>query len=46
MENGEHLHNPYKHEQKKLGSIRAGNLKQLEECQNEVWTGENWQTCR
>lgn len=40
MENGEHLHNPYKHEQKKLGSIRAGNLKQLEECQNEVWTGE------
>ena len=35
-----HLHNPYQHEQKKLGSIRAGNLKLLEECQNEVWPGE------
>lgn len=40
MEKGGHLHNPYQHEQKKLGSIRAGNLKQLEECQNEVWPGE------
>ena len=40
MEKGGHLHNPYQHEQKKLGSIRAGNLKLLEECQNEVWTGE------
>lgn len=40
MEKGGHLHNPYQHEQKKLGSIRAGNLKLLEECQNEVWPGE------
>lgn len=40
MEKGWHLHNPYQHEQKKLGSIRAGNLKLLEECQNEVWPGE------
>lgn len=40
MEKGGHLHNPYKHEQKKLGSIRVGNLKLLEECQNEVWPGE------
>ena len=40
MEKGGHLHNPYQHEQKKLGSIRAGNLKLLEECQNEVWLGE------
>lgn len=40
MEKGGHLHNPYQHEQKKRGSIRAGNLKLLEECQNEVWPGE------
>ena len=40
MEKGGHLHNPYQHEQKKLGSIRAGNLKLLEECQAEVWPGE------
>ena len=40
MEKGGHLHNPYQHEQKKLVSIRAGNLKLLEECQNEVWPGE------
>lgn len=40
MEKGGHLHNPYQHEQKKLGSIRAGNLKLLEEGQNEVWPGE------
>lgn len=40
MEKGGHLHNPYQHEQKKLGSIRAGNLKLLEECKNEVWQGE------
>lgn len=40
MEKGGHLHNPYQHEQKKLGSIRVGNLKLLEECQNEVWPGE------
>lgn len=40
MEKGGHLHNPYQHEQKKLGSIRAGNLKLLEECQDEVWPGE------
>lgn len=40
MEKGGHLHNPYQHEQKKLRSIRAGNLKLLEECQNEVWPGE------
>lgn len=40
MEKGGHLHNTYQHEQKKLGSIRAGNLKLLEECQNEVWPGE------
>lgn len=40
MEKGGHLHNPYQHEQKNLGSIRAGNLKLLEECQNEVWPGE------
>lgn len=40
MEKGGHLHNPYQHEQKKLGSIRAGNLKLLEKCQNEVWPGE------
>ena len=40
MEKGGLLHNPYQHEQKKLGSIRAGNLKLLEECQNEVWPGE------
>lgn len=40
MEKGGHLHNPYQHEQKKLGSIRAGDLKLLEECQNEVWPGE------
>ena len=40
MEKGGHLHNLYQHEQKKLGSIRAGNLKLLEECQNEVWPGE------
>lgn len=40
MEKGGHLHNPYQHEQKKLGSIRAGNLKLLEECQNEIWPGE------
>ena len=40
MEKGGHLHNPYQHEQKKLGSIRTGNLKLLEECQNEVWPGE------
>lgn len=40
MEKGGHLQNPYQHEQKKLGSIRAGNLKLLEECQNEVWPGE------
>lgn len=40
MEKGGHLHNPYQHEQMKLGSIRAGNLKLLEECQNEVWPGE------
>lgn len=40
MEKGGHLHNPYQHEQKKLGSIRAGNFKLLEECQNEVWPGE------
>ena len=40
MEKGGHLHNPYQHEQKKLGSIRAGNLKLLDECQNEVWPGE------
>ena len=40
MEKGGHLHNPYQQEQKKLGSIRAGNLKLLEECQNEVWPGE------
>lgn len=40
MEKGGHLYNPYQHEQKKLGSIRAGNLKLLEECQNEVWPGE------
>lgn len=40
MEKSGHLHNPYQHEQKKLGSIRAGNLKLLEECQNEVWPGE------
>ena len=40
MEKGGHLHNPYQHDQKKLGSIRAGNLKLLEECQNEVWPGE------
>lgn len=40
MEKGGHLHNPYQHEQKKLGSIRAVNLKLLEECQNEVWPGE------
>lgn len=40
MEKGGHLHNPYQHEQKKLGSIRAGNLKLLEECKNEVWPGE------
>lgn len=40
MEKGGHLHNPYQHEQKKLGSIRAGNLKLLEECQNEVWPGK------
>lgn len=40
MEKGGHLHNPYQHEQKKLGSIRAENLKLLEECQNEVWPGE------
>ena len=40
MEKGGHLHNPYQDEQKKLGSIRAGNLKLLEECQNEVWPGE------
>lgn len=40
MEKGGHFHNPYQHEQKKLGSIRAGNLKLLEECQNEVWPGE------
>lgn len=40
MEKGGHLHNPYQHEQKKLGSIRAGNLMLLEECQNEVWPGE------
>lgn len=40
MEKGGHLHNPYQHEQKKLGSIRAGNLKLLEEYQNEVWPGE------
>lgn len=40
MEKGGHLHNPYQHEQKKLGNIRAGNLKLLEECQNEVWPGE------
>lgn len=40
MEKGGHLHNPYQHEQKKLGSIRAGNLKLLEECQNEVWPSE------
>lgn len=40
MEKGGHLHNPYQHEQKKLGSIRDGNLKLLEECQDEVWPGE------
>ena len=40
MEKGGPLHNPYQHEQKKLGSIRVGNLKLLEECQNEVWPGE------
>lgn len=40
MEKAGHLHSPYQHEQKKLESIRTGNLKLLEECQAEVWPGE------
>lgn len=40
MDKGGHLHNPYQHEQKKVNSIRTGNLKLLEEAQNEVWPGE------
>lgn len=34
------LHNPYQHEQRKLKSIQEGRLKELAECQKEVYTGE------
>lgn len=34
------LHNPYEHEERKLMSIQAGRLEELESCQKEVWTGE------
>lgn len=40
MEKAGHLHSPYQHERKKLESIRTGNLKLLEECQEEAWPGE------